>query len=81
MWEKDRNFMEIIQIKLSVTICFLIKNQRNYVMVDTGYDYDWDLFRKELISHKVRRIFPAHGKPFAVEKLVRNIGKIKPGNF
>lgn len=45
--------MEIIEIKLSVTNCFLIKNQRNYVMVDTGYEYDWDLFRKRLTEAAV----------------------------
>ncbi len=36
---------------------------------------------EQLISRKVRLIFPAHGKPFTVEKLVGNMGKIKPGKF
>ncbi len=36
---------------------------------------------EQLISRKVRLIFPAHGRPFTVEKLVRNVGKIKPGKF
>jgi len=41
--------VEIIELKLSVTNCFLIKSPDDkYVLVDTGYEWDWELFRKRL---------------------------------
>ncbi|MBW9144683.1 MBL fold metallo-hydrolase [Clostridium sp. CM027] len=46
--------MEIIQLKLSVTNCFLIKTENKYILIDTGYEYDWDLFCKRLKSVGVR---------------------------
>lgn len=36
--------MELISLKLSVTNCFLIRNKQKYILIDTGYEYDWDLF-------------------------------------
>ncbi len=36
---------------------------------------------RKLISAGARRIFPAHGKPFAASRLEQNIGKIKSGNI
>lgn len=38
----------IIEINLSVTNCFLIKSGNKYVLIDTGYDHEWDLFSKKL---------------------------------
>jgi len=35
-------------IKLSVTNCYLIANGNSYLLVDTGYDYEWDLFYRRL---------------------------------
>ncbi|MBU3176799.1 MBL fold metallo-hydrolase [Clostridium estertheticum] len=46
--------MEIIQLKLSVTNCFLIRTDNKYVLIDTGYEYDWGLFCKRLKSVGVR---------------------------
>ena len=40
--------MNIIPLKLSVTNCFLIRNGTQYILVDTGYEVDWDLFCKRL---------------------------------
>ena len=40
--------MNIIPLKLSVTNCFLIQTGAQYVLVDTGYEEDWDLFRAQL---------------------------------
>ena len=40
--------MELIVLKLSVTNCFLVKTRNKYILIDTGYEYDWDLFRKRL---------------------------------
>ncbi|MGA2141072.1 MAG: MBL fold metallo-hydrolase [Brevinematales bacterium] len=40
--------MELIELKLSVTNCFLIKTKKQYVLVDTGYEEDWELFCKRL---------------------------------
>ncbi len=36
--------MKIIPIKLSVTTCYLVKTDDKYVLIDTGYAEDWDLF-------------------------------------
>ena len=40
--------MNIISLKLSVTNCFLVKNGDWYILVDTGYEADWELFCKRL---------------------------------
>lgn len=40
--------MNMILIKLSVTTCYLIKAGAGYVLVDTGYAEDWDLFREKM---------------------------------
>ena len=40
--------MDIIPIKLSVTNCFLIKAGEQYVLIDTGYEEDWELFQTGL---------------------------------
>lgn len=36
--------MEIIPIKLSVTTCYLVKADNRFILIDTGYEEDWDLF-------------------------------------
>ncbi|WP_432663706.1 MBL fold metallo-hydrolase [Wukongibacter baidiensis] len=38
----------IIELNLGVTNCFLIKNGDKYVLIDTGYEYEWDLFNEKL---------------------------------
>jgi glyoxylase-like metal-dependent hydrolase (beta-lactamase superfamily II) len=45
--------MEIIQLKLSVTNCYLIKTSFKYVLIDTGYEYEWELFCQKLKDFKV----------------------------
>lgn len=40
--------MNTIEIKLSVTSCYLIKSGENYILIDTGYAEDWDLFCKNI---------------------------------
>jgi hydroxyacylglutathione hydrolase len=42
--------MNIIPLKRSVTNCFLVKNPNQYILVDTGYEVDWNLFCKRLES-------------------------------
>lgn len=46
--------MEIIKLNLSVTNDYLIKfNANNYVLIDTGYLEDWELFCKGLKELKI----------------------------
>jgi glyoxylase-like metal-dependent hydrolase (beta-lactamase superfamily II) len=40
--------MDLISIKLSVTTCYLIRTDEKYLLVDTGYEEDWELFRQRL---------------------------------
>jgi glyoxylase-like metal-dependent hydrolase (beta-lactamase superfamily II) len=40
--------MNFIPLKLSVTNCFLVKADDHYVLIDTGYEDDWSLFRTRL---------------------------------
>jgi glyoxylase-like metal-dependent hydrolase (beta-lactamase superfamily II) len=35
-------------LKLSVTNCYLFQSDNRYVLVDTGYDWEWERFQKEL---------------------------------
>jgi len=46
--EPDGNTMNMIPLKLSMTNCFLVKAGDHYVLVDTGYEDDWDVFRTRL---------------------------------
>lgn len=45
--------MKMISIKLSVTNCFLVKAGERYVLIDTGYEEDWALFRKRIREAEV----------------------------
>ncbi|MBP2643419.1 MAG: hypothetical protein H6Q67_1306 [Firmicutes bacterium] len=45
--------MIIIPLKLSVTNSYLVKNGDQYILVDTGYEVDWELFCKRLNEVKV----------------------------
>lgn len=40
--------MNIYPLKLSVTTCYLIRAGEKYILIDTGYEEDWDLFRLRL---------------------------------
>jgi glyoxylase-like metal-dependent hydrolase (beta-lactamase superfamily II) len=40
--------MNMIPLKLSVTNCFIVKAGDHYVLIDTGYEDDWDVFRARL---------------------------------
>lgn len=58
--------MEIIKLSLSVTNDYLIKvNGNNYILIDTGYLDDWNLFCKRLKElnievHKISHIILTH---------------------
>jgi len=46
--------MQLIELPLSVTNCFLIKTLNDkYILVDTGYEWDWKVFCKQLIKFNV----------------------------
>ena len=38
----------MISIKLSVTTCYLVKTDEKYLLIDTGYEEDWELFQQRL---------------------------------
>mgnify|MGYP003515065395 FL=1 len=42
--------MNLIPLKLSVTTCYLvkIKTDEKFLLIDTGYEEDWDLFQRRL---------------------------------
>jgi hydroxyacylglutathione hydrolase len=40
--------MEIIPLKLTATTCYLIKTGGGYILIDTGYEVDWQLFCRRL---------------------------------
>jgi glyoxylase-like metal-dependent hydrolase (beta-lactamase superfamily II) len=42
--EEEDKAMKIIPIKLSVTTCYFVHANSHYVLIDTGYEEDWDLF-------------------------------------
>jgi len=46
--------MEIIPLKLTATNCFLLKMGGQYILIDTGYEIDWQLFCKRLQEAGVR---------------------------
>lgn len=45
--------MEFIKLKLSVTNCYLVKTGINYILFDTGYEFEWELFCKRLKEARV----------------------------
>lgn len=46
--------IEIKPLKLSVANCFLVKAEDRYVLVDTGYEFEWDLFYRRLSKYGVK---------------------------
>ncbi|MFZ0925601.1 MAG: MBL fold metallo-hydrolase [Halobacteriota archaeon] len=50
----------MIPLKLSVTNCFLVKAGDHYVLVDTGYEDDWDVFRTRLNKAGVELVQISH---------------------
>jgi hydroxyacylglutathione hydrolase len=40
--------METISLKLTATNCYLLKTGDNWILIDTGYEVDWDLLCKRL---------------------------------
>lgn len=45
--------MKIIKLKLSVTNCFLIQTGKKYILVDTGYNWEWEAFCTRLKEVRV----------------------------
>lgn len=45
--------MEIIKIKLSLTNCYLLPVNGKYVLIDTGYDYEWELLKNKLSNNSI----------------------------
>jgi glyoxylase-like metal-dependent hydrolase (beta-lactamase superfamily II) len=45
--------VKIITIKLSVTNCYLIELNENFILIDTGYDFEWTLFNKKLSEYNI----------------------------
>lgn len=45
--------MDIICLKLSVTNCYLLKVKNGYLLVDTGYERDLNIFKQELRKNSV----------------------------
>ena len=45
--------MDLIPLKLSVTTCYLIKTSDKFLLVDTGYEEDWELFQRRLKESNV----------------------------
>lgn len=45
---------DTICLRLSITNCFLLKADNRYVLIDTGYVYEWELFCKRLKEAGVR---------------------------
>ena len=52
--------MNFLPLKLSVTNCFLVEAGDRYVLVDTGYEDDWDVFRTRLNEAGVELIQISH---------------------
>jgi glyoxylase-like metal-dependent hydrolase (beta-lactamase superfamily II) len=45
--------MDFISIKLSYTNCYLIPVDSKYLLVDTGYAWEWKIFKKQLLEHHI----------------------------
>ncbi len=45
---------EITPLSLSIENCFLVKADDGFVLVDTGYPFEWDLLRKRLSERGVK---------------------------
>ena len=45
--------MNFIPISLSVTTCYLCKAGTGYILIDTGYEEDWELFQSRLKQENV----------------------------
>jgi glyoxylase-like metal-dependent hydrolase (beta-lactamase superfamily II) len=50
----DKEPMHLIAIQLKLTNCFLVPHKTSYLLVDTGYEYEWHRFIQELASRRVR---------------------------
>ena len=46
--------MNIQTLKLKVTNLYLVRAGEKYLLVDTGYEYEWKLFRQRLAEAGVR---------------------------
>jgi glyoxylase-like metal-dependent hydrolase (beta-lactamase superfamily II) len=45
--------VKIITIRLSLTNCYVLPIENNYVLIDTGYSYEWNLFKRKLKKENI----------------------------
>jgi len=45
--------MNLVALRLKLTNCFLVPHGKSYLLVDTGYEYEWERFTRELARHGV----------------------------
>jgi len=46
--KEERHVLNLVALRLSVTTCYLFRNGERWVLVDTGYAEDWELFKRRL---------------------------------
>ncbi len=46
--------VEFTPLHLSVENCILATAEDQYVLVDTGYDFEWDLLCRRLSEHDIK---------------------------
>ena len=74
--------MDWIALKLKVTTCDLVKTRQKYLLIDTGYDYEWSLFCEKRKAAQVNLsdishlILTHHHDDHA--GLLNNVGAIRP---
>jgi glyoxylase-like metal-dependent hydrolase (beta-lactamase superfamily II) len=49
-----KNGTEIKTISLKFTNCFLVPVESQYLLIDTGYDYEWQKFMEELAKNDIQ---------------------------
>lgn len=77
--------VEITPLHLSVENCFLVTDDDHYVLVDTGYEFEWDLLFRRLSEHdmelsQISHILLTHhhnDHSGSLRKIVRNHSSIQ----
>ncbi|MBU3917960.1 hypothetical protein KKA14_20725 [bacterium] len=75
----------VIPISQEVTVSYLVKIPKGYLMFDTGYEADFEKFLSGIEEKKIdlgtTTIVPSHGKPFSSQKLRENLHKYSHGDL